>query len=82
MVDRLNLEKFKTRHKNDNSLLGKILGRSASQQKYAKEMYRFDERTPIWNSPRDIQKTAHRYYQPMLHGMHYNLFRNPIHHTP
>lgn len=82
MVDRLNLEKFKTRHKNDNSLLGKILGRSASQQKYAKEMYRFDERTPIWNSPRDIQKTAHRYYQPMLHGIHYNLFRDPVHHTP
>jgi hypothetical protein len=23
-----------------------------------------------------------RYYQPMIHGLHYNLMRDPIHHTP
>lgn len=62
--------------KADNSLKGKILGHSTEQRKYKDELYGFNrKRTDLRNMP-------HRYYQPMIHGLHYNLMRDPVHHTP
>lgn len=62
--------------KADNSLKGKIFGHSTEQRKYKDELYGFNrKRTDLRNMP-------HRYYQPMIHGLHYNLMRDPIHHTP
>jgi hypothetical protein len=45
-------------------------------------LYRIDNKRNIWSQDRATQKSAHRYYQPMIHGLHYNLMRDPIHHTP
>jgi hypothetical protein len=62
--------------KADNSLKGKIFGHSTEQRKYKDELYGFNrKRTDLRNMP-------HRYYQPMIHGLHYNLMRDPVHHTP
>lgn len=62
--------------KADDSLKGKILGHSTEQRKYKDELYGFNrKRTDLRNMP-------HRYYQPMVHGLHYNLMRDPVHHTP
>lgn len=61
--------------KADNTLKGKILGRSAEQRKYKDELYGTNKKKTDWKMP-------YRYYQPMVHGLHYNLMRDPIHHTP
>lgn len=72
----LDMDKFKTRYKDDNTLKGRILGRSSKQRKYAEETYGLNrKRTNLKNMP-------NRYYQPMLHGLHYNLMRDPIQYTP
>jgi hypothetical protein len=70
------MDRFKTKYTDDDTLKGRILGRSAKQRKYKDELYRPFAR---YNNFKDV---PHRYYQPMIHGLHYNLFRNPIHHTP
>ena len=71
----LELDKFKTRYQDDNTLKGKILGRSTEQRKYAENLYGTNKKKTDWKMP-------YRYYQPMVHGLHYNLMRDPIHHTP
>ena len=82
MISQLDPDSFKSRHKSDNSLWGKILGRSGAQEAYKNQIYRPDATTSLWTAPRDVQRTAQRYYQPMLHGMLYNVSRNPVHYTP
>lgn len=79
----INDEFFKTLYKDDNTLKGKILGRTTAQRKYM-ERLTGESRTDNVTSktPRIIQKSMSRYYQPMIHGLHYNLMRDPIHHTP
>lgn len=79
---KINKDKFKAKDKDDNTIIGKILGRSTKQKAYAKDLYRIDNKRNIWSQDRATQKSAHRYYQPMIHGLHYNLMRDPIHHTP
>jgi hypothetical protein len=71
----LDLDKFKTVNKDDNTLKGKILGRSTKQRKYMENLYGTKKKKTDWKMP-------NRYYQPMIHGLHYNLMRDPIHHTP
>lgn len=71
----LDLDKFKTVNVDDNTLKGKILGRSTEQRKYMEDLYGTKKKKTDWKMP-------HRYYQPMVHGLHYNLMRDPIHHTP
>ena len=79
---KINKHKFKSRDKDDNTIIGKILGRSTKQKAYAKDLYRIDNKRNIWSQDRTTQKSANRYYQPMVHGLHYNLMRDPVHHTP
>ncbi len=62
--------------KADNTLKGRILGHSAEQRAYKKDLYGMDRKKT------DLRNMPHRYYQPMIHGLHYNLMRDPIHHTP
>ena len=79
----INDEFFKTLYKDDNTLKGRILGRTTAQRKYMERLTgesRADNVTS--KTPRIIQKSMSRYYQPMIHGLHYNLMRDPIHHTP
>lgn len=73
---KLKMDKFKTEYADDDTLKGRILGRSAKQRKYKDELYRPLARHNNFNN------IPHRYYQPMIHGLHYNLMRDPIHHTP
>jgi hypothetical protein len=40
------------------------------------DLYGIDRKKTDWKVKTD------RYYQPMIHGLHYNLMRDPIHHTP
>ena len=70
---RIDMEKFKKRPGSDNSLKGRILGRSDAQLDYKRRLYDMRPTDP---------GAAGRYYQPMIHGLHYNLMRGPIHHTP
>lgn len=70
---RIDMEKFKQRFGSDNSLKGRILGRSDAQLDYKRRLYDMRPTDP---------GAAGRYYQPMIHGLHYNLMRGPIHHTP
>ena len=72
----LDMDKFKLRHKDDNTLKGRILGRSKNQRKYMEDLYGTNRKKTDWRAKTD------RYYQPMVHGLHYNLMRDPIHHTP
>jgi hypothetical protein len=69
----VDIEKFKQRFGSDNSLKGRILGRSDAQRDYKRRLYDMRPTDP---------GAAGRYYQPMVHGLHYNLMRDPIHHTP
>lgn len=70
---KVDIEKFKQRFGSDNSLKGRILGRSDAQRDYKRRLYDMRPTDP---------GAAGRYYQPMIHGLHYNLMRDPIHHTP
>lgn len=70
---KVDMEKFKQRFGSDNSLKGRILGRSDAQRDYKRRLYDMHPTDP---------GAAGRYYQPMVHGLHYNLMRDPIHHTP
>lgn len=70
---KIDMEKFKQRFGSDNSLKGRILGRSDAQREYKRRLYDMRPTDP---------GAAGRYYQPMVHGLHYNLMRGPIHHTP
>jgi hypothetical protein len=63
-------------------LIGKILGRSTNQRIYADNLYGFNRKRNLWEYDRATQRAAQHYYQPMVHGLHYNLMRDPIHHTP
>lgn len=79
---KINPDRLKTKHKDDNTLIGKILGRSTNQRIYAENLYGFNRKKNLWEYDRATQKAAQHYYQPMVHGLHYNLMRDPIHHTP
>lgn len=79
---KIDLNKFKANPVDDNTLKGRILGRSKNQRIYSENLYRPDQKRNIWDLDRATQKAANRYYQPMVHGLHYNLLRDPIHHTP
>ena len=46
------------------------------------DLYGFSRRSNLTEYPRSTRKRAHRYYQPMVHGLHYNLMRDPVHYTP
>ena len=79
----INDEFFKTLYKDDNTLKGRILGRTTAQRKYMERLTGESRADNITSkTPRIIQKSMSRYYQPMIHGLHYNLMRDPIHHTP
>lgn len=73
---KLKMDNFETRYASDDTLKGKILGHSTEQRKYKNELYGFNRRHT------DLRNMPHRYYQPMIHGLHYNLLRDPVHHTP
>lgn len=62
--------------KADDTLKGRILGHSTEQRDYKKDLYGMDR------NKTDLRNMPHRYYQPMIHGLHYNLMRDPVHHTP
>lgn len=79
---RINPDKFETQYTDDNTLIGKILGRSTNQRIYADNLYGFNRKRNLWEYDRATQRAAQHYYQPMVHGLHYNLMRDPIHHTP
>lgn len=79
---KLKRERFKTDYTDDNTLKGKILGRSKEQREYMDDLYGFSRRSNLTEYPRSTRKRAHRYYQPMVHGLHYNLMRDPVHYTP
>jgi hypothetical protein len=40
----LDMDKFKLRHKDDNTLKGRILGRSTKQRKYMEDLYGIDRK--------------------------------------
>ena len=79
----INDEFFKTLYKDDNTLKGRILGRTTAQRRYMERLTGESRADNITSkTPRIIQKSMSRYYQPMIHGLHYNLMRDPVHHTP
>ena len=79
----INDEFFKTLYKDDNTLKGRILGRTTAQRRYMERLTGESRADNITSkTPRIIQKSMSRYYQPMIHGLHYNLLRDPVHHTP